>query len=185
MPPFSVRQLEYTALGPNVTPLRRTVSVGCNHVGMDRHLAVQDSYPEDFAHCYGCGRYNEVGHHFKTYPDGTTTHTEFMPPNHYTGAGNFAYGGIVASVIDCHSAGSAAIFWMQRESRQLGEGPAPRFVTARLEVNYLVPTPLDQMDLIGSLDEIGPRKVIVSTELRSGEQVTVMARAVLVKVDAE
>lgn len=149
---------------------------------MDSHIAVQDTYPEDFAHCYGCGRHNKDGHHLKTYLSDDSTITEFDPPGVYTGAGSFAYGGIIASIIDCHSAGSAALFWMRGESRQVGDGPAPRFVTARLELDFVAPTPLAHLVLVGRLEEMGERKVIVSTDLRCGDQVTAKARAVLVKI---
>jgi hypothetical protein len=32
--------------------------------------AVQDYYPDQFAHCYGCGRLNPEGLHIKSYWDG-------------------------------------------------------------------------------------------------------------------
>lgn len=28
--------------------------------------AIQDEYPDDFAWCYGCGRLNQDGYHFRT-----------------------------------------------------------------------------------------------------------------------
>lgn len=149
---------------------------------MESHLAVQDTYPADFAHCYGCGRYNESGHRIKTFQTEDGTITTFDPPGIYTGAGNFAYGGILASLIDCHSAGSAAIFWMQANGRSVGEGLAPRFVTGRLEVDFVAPTPLEPLVLAGHLAELGQRKVVVTTELSCSGQVTVRGRAVLVKV---
>ena len=37
--------------------------------------AIQDYYPDDFAWCYGCGRLNQGGHHFKTAWQGDKTHT--------------------------------------------------------------------------------------------------------------
>ncbi len=71
---------------------------------------------------------------------------------------------------------------MNAEDRRVGDGPAPRFVTARLEIDYLAPTPLHRLELTGHLDEIGERKVIVKTEVRCKGEITAMARAVLVKV---
>jgi len=35
--------------------------------------AFQDYYPDNFSHCYGCGKKNEHGHHLKSYWDGDTT----------------------------------------------------------------------------------------------------------------
>ena len=149
---------------------------------MDKRVAVQDTYPDGFSHCYGCGRNNESGHKIKTYETQHGTFTAFEPKSVYTGAGNFAYGGILASVVDCHSAGSAAIFWMQAENRHVGDAYAPRFVTGRLELDFVAPTPLENLLLTGRLDELGERKAVVSTELTCGGKVTVRARAVLVRV---
>ena len=149
---------------------------------MDDGIAVQDTYPEDFAHCYGCGRYNDNGHQIKTYVTGGTTLTRHIPAPYYTGAGDFAYGGIIASLIDCHSAGSAAIFWLQQHGHNVGDIAAPRFVTARLEVDYVAPTPLGMVELVGRAEEAGERKVIVATDLLADGQITARGRAVLIKV---
>jgi acyl-coenzyme A thioesterase PaaI-like protein len=145
-------------------------------------IAVQDTYPEDFSHCYGCGRLNPAGHQIKTYAGEAGTVTDFEPAPAHTGGLEFAYGGVIASVIDCHSTGSAAIFWMQREGLSVGKDPAARFVTARLEVDYLAPTPLVPLRLRGAAAEIADRKVVVTTELVAGDQVTARGRAVLVRV---
>ena len=32
--------------------------------------AIQDLYPDDFAHCYGCGRNNSEGHQLKSFVEG-------------------------------------------------------------------------------------------------------------------
>lgn len=143
---------------------------------------VQALYPPDFARCYGCGVDNTHGHHLETRRDGVSTVTRFTPEPCHTGASDFAYGGLIASMIDCHSAGSAAIFWMIANENWQGATVAPRFVTARLEVNYLKPTPLEPIELRSSAPELGERKVVVATELSVGKLVTATGRAVLVKV---
>ncbi len=105
-------------------------------------IAIQDTYPFDVAHCYGCGVLNEHGHQIKTVLDGELTITEFTPlPNHVAVPG-FVYGGLIASLIDCHSTGSAAIYKMVADGKAIGSEEAPRFVTAHLEVDYRKPTPL-------------------------------------------
>lgn len=145
-------------------------------------VSVQGRYPEDFANCFGCGRNNQHGHGLKTYPNGEQTMTDHEPAPYYSGGGSSAYGGYIASVIDCHSAGSAAIFWMQSNGQLVGEEESPRFVTARLEVDYVAPTPLGPLRMIGTAEEIGERKVIVTTELIAEGQVTARGRAVLVRI---
>ena len=154
----------------------------CQHQWMSSSPAVQDFYPDDFAHCYGCGRDNAAGYQIKTYAAESRTVTDFVPAAHHTGGVDFAYGGLIASVIDCHSTGSAAIFWMHANGLEVGDGPAVRFVTARLEVDYLAPTPLTALRLTGIPEEIGDRKVIVTTDLEAGGLVTAEGRAVLVRV---
>ena len=144
--------------------------------------AVQDSYPDDVAHCYGCGRLNEVGHQIKTRPVDDGTVTEFTPEIFHTAIPGYTYGGLVASIIDCHSTGSAAIFAMQRDGKAVGSQPSPRFVTARLEVDYVLPTPLSLMVLHGRLVEMKGRKVVVETDLSVNGTVTAKGSAVLVEI---
>ena len=144
--------------------------------------AIQDHYPEDVAHCYGCGRLNEVGHQIKTRADGAATVTEFTPAPYHTAIPGYAYGGLVASIIDCHSTGSAAIFAMQERGLPIGGGESLRFVTAHLEIDYLLPTPLETFLLIGRKLEIKGRKVLVGTELSVGGVVTAKGSAVLIEL---
>ena len=149
---------------------------------MGESPAVQDTYPDDVAHCYGCGRLNEVGHQIKTRPVGDGTLTEFIPEDFHTAIPGYTYGGLVASIIDCHSTGSAAIFSMQQHGKAVGSELSPRFVTARLEVDYLLPTPLSSMVLSGRLVEIKGRKVVVETDLSVDGTVTAKGSAVLVEI---
>ena len=65
--------------------------------------AFQDYYPENLAHCYGCGRLNPHGHQIKTFWDGDETVTRFTPLPHHTAVPGFTYGGLIASLVDCHS----------------------------------------------------------------------------------
>lgn len=149
---------------------------------MEPPIAIQDTYPEDFSDCYGCGRNNAHGYHLKTYLSGTETVTDHTPAAFHNGAADFAYGGVIASVIDCHSTGSAAIFWMQENGLSIGKDPSPRFVTARLEVDYIAPTPLGPLHLVGTDQEIGERKVIVATAMYAAGEFTARGLAVLVKL---
>jgi acyl-coenzyme A thioesterase PaaI-like protein len=144
--------------------------------------AIQDTYPEDVAHCYGCGRLNEHGYRIKTRAHGEGTITEFVPESFHTAIPGYIYGGLIASLIDCHSTGSAAIFSMQDAGVEIGGQPSPRFLTAHLEVDYLEPTPLDRVTLIGNAIERKDRKITVVTEFVVDGEVTARGYAVLVKM---
>ncbi len=145
--------------------------------------AVQDYYPDDVAHCYGCGRLNEHGHRFRTRAVGDGTVTEFMPDAALTALPGLVYGGLIASLLDCHSTGSAAVFALAREGVPIGAGEAPRFVTRHLAVDYLAPTPMGPLRAVGRLVEATDRKVIVESDLEADGAVTAKARAVLIRID--
>ena len=121
---------------------------------------IQDLYAEDFSHCYGCGRLNDEGNHLKTFLDGELTVSKFIPKEYHIAVEGFVYGGLLASLIDCHGTGSAAIFYAKENKIELKEGNSPRFVTGNLNVDYLKPTPLGkELVIIGELIVMGKRKV--------------------------
>ena len=70
--------------------------------------AFQDYYAEDVSHCYGCGSLNTHGHQLKSYWDGEETVAHFTPKPFHTAIPGFVYGGLIASLIDCHGTGTAA-----------------------------------------------------------------------------
>lgn len=125
-------------------------------------LAFQDYYPENVAHCYGCGKLNEHGHQIKTYWDGDETVTRYTPRPEHTAIPGYVYGGLLASLIDCHGTGTAAAAMYRQENRAMDSEPPFRFVTASLHVDYLKPTPLGpELEIRGKIKEIRGRKVIV------------------------
>lgn len=129
--------------------------------------AIQDIYPDDFAWCYGCGRLNKDGHHLRTGWQGDKTVTIFKPDSKYMGIPGFLYGGLMASLIDCHGSGSAALALHYKNGNEIGDGTEPpRFVTASLNVEFLKPTPQDvPLKAIGTIEEIHPKRWKVHTEV--------------------
>jgi acyl-coenzyme A thioesterase PaaI-like protein len=146
--------------------------------------AFQDYYPDYFSHCYGCGRLNEQGLQIKSYWDGEETVCIHIPKPCYTGgAPGYAYGGLIASLIDCHSMGTAAAAKYRAEGREMGTEPALRFMTASLHVNYLLPTPLGgPLEIRSKVKEVKGRKVIVESRLIVGGKVCATGEVVAVQV---
>jgi acyl-coenzyme A thioesterase PaaI-like protein len=134
---------------------------------MEEKKAIQDIYPDDFAWCYGCGRLNEEGHHFRTHWQGDHTETTYTPKPEHTAIPGFVYGGLVASLIDCHGTGSAALELHRKNGYEVGDKvEPPRFVTASLNVDFLKPTPQGvPLKAIGEVEEIHPKKWKVVTEV--------------------
>jgi acyl-coenzyme A thioesterase PaaI-like protein len=129
--------------------------------------AIQDDYPNDIAWCYGCGRLNENGHHFRTSWQGEKTVTIYMPQPEHMAIPGFVYGGLLASLIDCHGTGSASMSLHRKNGHELGDGtPPPRFVTASLKVDFKKPTPHGvPLKAVGTVQEIHPKKWKVETEV--------------------
>lgn len=141
--------------------------------------AFQDLYPEDYANCYGCGRNNPQGLHLKSYWDGNETVCRFTPGRQYSGGfPGFVYGGLIASIMDCHGAGTAAA----AKARDSGE-PVGRFVTASLKVDYLKPTPQGvELEARGSIVEIKGRKVTVDVSLLADGVIRAVGTVIMVQL---
>jgi len=60
--------------------------------------AVQDIYPDDLAHCYGCGRLNEHGLHVRSMWNGDETVATITPRPYHTAVPGYVYGGRIAEV---------------------------------------------------------------------------------------
>ncbi len=128
--------------------------------------AFQDYYPDDLAHCYGCGRLNEHGLHIKSYWDGDESICTFMSKPQHTAIPGYVNGGLIASLIDCHGTGTASAAAYRAEGRAMDTAPPLRFLTGSLHVDYLKPTPLGvPLELRGTIKEIKGRKVVVAITL--------------------
>jgi len=129
--------------------------------------AFQDYYPEDFSHCYGCGSLNAHGLQIKSRWEGEESVAHFTPRPYHIALPGYVYGGLIASLIDCHATGTAAAAATQAATGQaLGAAPLLRFVTASLKVDYLRPTPIGtELELRATVAELKGRKVVVHVTL--------------------
>ena len=151
---------------------------------------VQDRYPDDVAHCYGCGRLNPEGHRLKTVWEDGETVSRFTPEPHHTAIPGYVYGGLIASLLDCHGTGTAAAAAERQQQAGEGgtgspEGPAPRYVTASLRVEYEKPTPLGpELVIRGRVTEMTDRKVVVEETLSARGEVRARGTVVAVRMPA-
>jgi acyl-coenzyme A thioesterase PaaI-like protein len=103
--------------------------------------SLQDRYFPDLP-CFGCGPANERGLQLKSFvADDGLVRASFEPwPEHDNGLG-FLNGGIIATVLACHSAAAVT-----HEAFTRGWPPLPGadlpYVTSGLDVRYLRPAPL-------------------------------------------
>ena len=127
--------------------------------------------------CFGCGQGNPKGLRLRSYPgDGVVT-ASFTPwPEHDNGLG-YLNGGIISTVLDCHSAAAVML-----EAEQRGWPPLPgaalSYVTAGLDVRYLRPSPLhDSVELRAVLISASEAEMTAEIELVWDEKVRASATA--------
>ena len=145
--------------------------------------AFQDYYPDDYSHCYGCGRLNEDGLHIKSYWDGDETVCTYTPRPYHIALPGYVYGGLIASLIDCHCTGTASAAAYRAAGREMGTQPPIRFVTGSLHVDYVRPTPLGvPLEVRARVKEIKGRKVVMTATLSADGQVCARGEVVAIQM---
>ena len=145
--------------------------------------AIQDYYPDELSHCYGCGKLNEHGHQIKSRWDGDEMVAHFTPKPYHTAIPGYVYGGLLASLIDCHATGIAAASSYRAAEREMGTDPPFRFVTASLKVDYLRPTPMGVMlEIRGHATEVKGRKVVVTARVMANGEECVRGEVIAVQM---
>lgn len=146
--------------------------------------AFQDYYREEGSCCYGCGRLNDHGLKIKSYwLDDEQTVCRFTPRPYHAAMPGYVYGGLIASIIDCHGTGTAAAAAYRAEKRAMDTDPPLRFVTASLHVDYLKPTPLGvTLELRGRVREIKGRRVVVEVTVFARNTLCVRGQVVAVQI---
>ena len=143
---------------------------------------LQDLYPDDFSHCYGCGRLNSHGLHVKSEWHDAECVARFHPEEYHIALPGFVYGGLIASLADCHAMATAAGAAMVSSGAVPGRDTTPRFVTASLHVEYLKPTPLGpELVLRARPVEVGAKKVVIEIDVIAGDLQTARARVIAVR----
>lgn len=101
-------------------------------------LSIQERlYPDST--CFGCGCANPEGLQLKSYLGEDGVVASFMPRQSHSNGMGTLNGGIIATLLDCHS-GAAVLLESASESGELVE----LWVTAGLELRYRLPTYLEK-----------------------------------------
>lgn len=154
---------------------------------LNKTVAIQDTYGDRFQHCWGCGPKNDKGLHMKSYPteDGEKVVCQVRPDEKYTGGVPFnLFGGMIAMIFDCHGTASAAFFNHKNQGLELSKDTViGRYITARLEVDYKKPVPMDEeITVISEIEELTGRKAIVRMTMEAAGEIRAEARIVAVGV---
>ena len=141
--------------------------------------SLQERYAPE-GRCFGCGPRNEHGLRIRSFPagDGAVV-AEWQPRHEHEAFGGYVNGGILGTLIDCHSNWTAIATLMAAGWAT----EAPSTVTAELSVRFRRPTPSDRaLRLIGRPVEVAPDRVAVETEVEVDGVVTARGRAIFVPV---
>ena len=137
--------------------------------------------------CFGCGADNQKGLQIKSYWDRDEAVCLWQPrPYHCGGSKAFVYGGILASIMDCHSVNLAVARAYKREGRTIGSMPQIFFVTAKLEISFVLPTPMGvPLELRAKLTKVEGRKSWVSCVLTAAGRIRAKAEVLAIRVQRE
>jgi acyl-coenzyme A thioesterase PaaI-like protein len=140
--------------------------------------SLQDRFAPHNA-CFGCGPANEKGLRVKSRVEGDAVVAEWTPEPHHEAFPGVLNGGIIGSLLDCHSNWTAAWALMQ----STGAETPPCTVTADYAIKLLRPTPTDGPVFlearVASLE--GDRAVIEAT-MKANGKVTATCRGTFVAV---
>lgn len=136
-------------------------------------------------HCHGCGADNERGLRIKSFWDGDEAVATWRAQSHHCGGTRENLnGGIIASLIDCHSLNLAIAQAYRAEQRPIGSAPRIGYVTASLNVSYRKPTPIDEaIHLRARVVRIEGRKAWVNCTLSAGGEVCATGEVLGIKVE--
>ena len=148
--------------------------------------AIQDQFQSN-NYCWGCGRDNDRGLQLKSYWLGDEAVCTYQPEDHHAaGPKNVVNGGIIATLIDCHSACTAMAAAYQAEGREIGTEPLIWCATASLKVTYLRPTPLGgPVALRARVERMGERKIVVTCSVSANGEECARGEVVAVRVPPE
>jgi len=138
-------------------------------------------------HCWGCGTLNDHGLKIKSYwsgQEGQEAVCTWRPAVHFmAGPKQILNGGIIATVIDCHTVCTAVAAAYLAEERKIGSDPLIWYVTGSLKVQYFLPTPINEDVILRAVIEaVAEKKTTLTCSLVSMEKVCARADVVAVRV---
>ncbi|MCO6512457.1 MAG: PaaI family thioesterase [Aridibacter famidurans] len=140
--------------------------------------SIQETYaPKSI--CFGCGPANEKGLKIRSFEIDGEYVAEWRAEKHHEAFPGMLNGGIIGSLLDCHSNWAAAHYMMKRD----GAESAPCTVTASYSIKLLKPTPSDAViHLRAKVVESEGKRATVEAELIANDEVCATCKGVFVAV---
>ena len=145
---------------------------------MNDRVSLQERYAPDSI-CFGCGPANPEGLHVRSFPDGAEVVSEWTPSPHHEAFPGVLNGGIIGTLLDCHSNWTAAYHLM----RQAGAEHPPTTVTADYSVRLTRPAPSGgPVVLRARATESTDDRAVVEASLEAAGKVCATCRGTFVAV---
>ena len=140
--------------------------------------SLQERYAPQMA-CFGCGPANPQGLRIRSFVRGDEVVAEWQPETYQEAFPGMLSGGIIGTLLDCHSNWTAAYHLMQRN----GLATPPCTVTADYAVKLLRPTPTDdKVQLVATVIESQADRAIVEAKLIAHDKICATCRGTFVAV---
>ena len=140
--------------------------------------SLQETYAPN-SRCYGCGPANEQGLHIRSFADGDELVCDWTPQPHHLAFENVVNGGIIGSLLDCHSNWTAAHHFM----KQRNTDEVPPTVTSDFHVTLKRPTPMGtNLHLRAHVVEATEDRAVIDATLEANGKVTATCRGTFVAV---
>ncbi len=131
--------------------------------------------------CFGCGPANEQGLKIRSVVEGDFVVARWTPRPYHHAFDQVLSGGIISTVLDCHSNWTGAYSLMVRAR---AKAPPPT-VTASILVEFLRPTPIAPLLLKARAKEVTGRRAVVESTVEAEGEVTARLRGTFVAVEAD
>lgn len=133
--------------------------------------------------CFGCGALNAHGLRIKSFWAGDDVVCAWRPQPHHIGHPGILYGGMIASVVDCHCIWTACAYAHRAAGVEMEGTLRFPYVTAVLTVNFRKPVAIgNAIDLRARVTEFGERKAIVQCKVSSQGILCAKAEVVAVRM---
>jgi acyl-coenzyme A thioesterase PaaI-like protein len=148
----------------------------------DKNMSEEKSLQETFSPngiCFGCGVANEKGLRIRSFAEGEEVVCHWQAEPHHQAFPGMLSGGIVGTLLDCHSNWTAAYHLM----KQNGKSAPDCTVTANYSVKLMRPTPFEAtIKLVARVVESSEDRVTVEAELIVNDKVCATCRGLFVAV---
>ena len=129
--------------------------------------------------CFGCGPANTQGLRIRSFAKDGEVVAEWLAQEHHQAFPKVLCGGIVGTLLDCHSNWTAAYALMQNR----GETSPPVTVTADYSVKLLRPTPMSgPLRLVAKPVSIEGDRALIEASLEAGGKICATCQGTFVAV---